>query len=252
MALKKIVPFVPSSDDRVEIMLDMAKVGKKDTLIDLGCGDGRIVIAAAKRGAKSIGIDIDPQRLKECRKNSSRAGVKDRVRFVRQDFFDADIARATVVTMYLLPRVNLKLLPKLLRDLDPGTKIISHAFDMGEWKPDNRVNDIYAWTVPANSSGNWIMELSDGNKMVLNINQRFQKIKGSILIGERVHSLRFTKLQGSLLEFTVKENQSREKKEYKCRCILAGDFFQGEMGSEREFIKMKARRDPFTKRSIYL
>jgi SAM-dependent methyltransferase len=149
------VIFVPTPPAVVEAMLDVAKVTKDDTVYDLGCGDGRIVIAAAKRGAHGIGIDIDPQRIKEATENAKNAGVESRVQFLNTDLFTADISKATVVTLYLLPSLNLKLQPKLFRELKPGTRIVSHAFNMGDWAPEQTltVEDrmIYFWRIPANA-----------------------------------------------------------------------------------------------------
>jgi SAM-dependent methyltransferase len=146
------VVFVPTPEPVVAAMLDLARVGKDDVLYDLGCGDGRIVIAAAKRGVKrAIGIDIDPERIQEARANAKAAGVEDRVRFIQGDLFETPLDEATVVTLYLLPDLNLRLRPKLLA-LKAGTRIVSHAFDMGEWKPlQEKVVDgrtVYLWTVP--------------------------------------------------------------------------------------------------------
>jgi SAM-dependent methyltransferase len=155
---KPDVIYVPTPDDVVEAMLKLAKVGKDDVVYDLGCGDGRIVITAAKKyGARGIGVDIDPQRIKESNENAQRAGVTDRVKFMQADLFTLDFKDATVVTLYLLPQLNLKLRPKILSELKPGTRIVSHAFDMGDWKPEQTVSvpsddqlerTIYFWTVP--------------------------------------------------------------------------------------------------------
>jgi hypothetical protein len=151
------VPYVPTPDEVVAAMLAVARVGKDDVLYDLGSGDGRIVIAAARQfGTRGTGIDIDPQRIREADDNAQRAGVADRVRFVLGDIFDSDIREATVVTLYLLPVVNLRLRPKLLRELRPGTRIVSHDYDMGDWKPERiirvqlpeRDHTIYYWVVP--------------------------------------------------------------------------------------------------------
>jgi len=149
------VVYVPTPQEVVEGMLKAAKVGTGDVLYDLGSGDGRIPITAARRYgiARGVGIDINPERIKEANANLARAGVGDRVRFINADLFEANLSEATVVTLYLLPALNLKLLPKLLKELKPGTRIVSHAFDMGSWKPeqalkvDNR--DVYLWTIPA-------------------------------------------------------------------------------------------------------
>ena len=147
------VIFVPTPTEVVEAMLKAAKVTKNDVVYDLGCGDGRIVITAAKEyGARGIGIDIDPQRISEARANAEKAGVTDRVKFLEQDLFETDFHEATVVTLYLLPSLNIKLRPKLWKELKPGTRIVSHAFDMGDWKPEQEIDvdgrTVYLWTVP--------------------------------------------------------------------------------------------------------
>jgi cyclopropane fatty-acyl-phospholipid synthase-like methyltransferase len=152
-ALARDVPFVPTPERVVEKMLEVAKVGPKDVVYDLGSGDGRIVIAAAKKhGARAVGIDIDPERIKEARDNARRAGVSDRVEFRQEDLFKADFSEATVVTMYLLTGVNQRLRPKLLAELKPGTRLVSHAFDMGDWKPTQThkvgTSTVYYWVVP--------------------------------------------------------------------------------------------------------
>jgi SAM-dependent methyltransferase len=147
------VIFVPTPHDVVQEMLKMAKVHPGDIVYDLGCGDGRTVIAAAKDfGARAVGIDINPVRIQESQDNAKAAGVTDRVTFRNEDLFEADIKEATVVTLYLLPSLNLKLRPKLWKDLKPGTRIVSHDFDMGEWKPEDTVqidgHTVYFWTIP--------------------------------------------------------------------------------------------------------
>ena len=147
------VPFVPTPDNVVQAMLKHAKITPQDVIYDLGSGDGRIVIAAVKQsGARGVGIDIDPQRVMEARENAKAAGVTDRVEFVEQDLFKADISEATVVTLYLLPAINLRLRPKLLEELKPGTRIVSHSFHMGDWKPIAQetvgYHTIYYWEVP--------------------------------------------------------------------------------------------------------
>jgi SAM-dependent methyltransferase len=158
------VPFVPTTEEAVQAMLKLAGVKKTDVVYDLGCGDGRIVIAAAKTyGAHGVGIDINPVRIGEAKENAKKAGVENLVRFEENDLFEADFHEATVVTLFLLPNVNLKLRPKLLQDLKPGTRIVSNTFDMGDWKaekeatvgdPDEQTylsHRLYLWTVPARS-----------------------------------------------------------------------------------------------------
>ncbi|HEY7913843.1 MAG TPA: class I SAM-dependent methyltransferase [Blastocatellia bacterium] len=146
------VPYVPTPHEVVAEMLRMANVTKNDVVYDLGCGDGRIVIAAAqKHGARGVGIDINPVRVQEAQENAKTAGVTDRVKFFTQDLFETDLSEASVVTLYLLPSVNLKLRPKLLKELKTGTRIVSHSFDMGDWKPDSAAEvdgrKIYYWVV---------------------------------------------------------------------------------------------------------
>jgi predicted RNA methylase len=147
------VIFVPTPQEVVDAMLKVAKVTKNDVIYDLGSGDGRIPITAAKvYGARGIGIDIDPQRIREAGENLRTAGVGDRVTFLNQDLFTTNISEATVVTLYLLPSLNLKLIPKLNKELKPGTRVVSHAFDMGSAKPLETLNvngrTVYFWTIP--------------------------------------------------------------------------------------------------------
>ncbi|QIR40320.1 class I SAM-dependent methyltransferase [Tolypothrix sp. PCC 7910] len=153
------VPYVATPQPVVDAMLKVTKVGKNDMLYDLGSGDGRIVITAAKNyGTRGVGIDISPDRIKEANENAQKVGVSDRVRFIQQDLFNTDLSEATVVTLYLLPEVNLKLRTKLFQQLKPGTRIVSHAFDMGDWKPQQtlKVNGktIYYWVIPENLPAN--------------------------------------------------------------------------------------------------
>jgi len=150
-------PYVQTPQEVVSAMLELAHVTSEDTVYDLGCGDGRIAIEAAREyGAHAVGIDINPDRVRESMENASKAGVTGLVEFVQKDFFDADLSRATVVAFYLLPEVNRELLPKLLRVLKPGTRIVSHAFDFGGWKPEQATVvsgcKVFLWTVPANTT----------------------------------------------------------------------------------------------------
>lgn len=147
------VVYVPTPDEVVEAMLKVAGVSSKDVLYDLGSGDGRIPITAAKKfGTRGLGIDIDPQRIEEANANLKKAGVGDKVRFIQGDLFQLDLSKATVITLYLLPTLNMKLRPSLLK-LKPGTRIVSHDFDMGDWKPEKTLHvagkTVYFWRVPA-------------------------------------------------------------------------------------------------------
>jgi hypothetical protein len=149
------VVYVPTPQETVNGMLELANVTGNDFLYDLGSGDGRIPITAAQKyGTRGVGIDINPERIREANRNAQNAGVTDKVQFRQEDLFETDFSDATVVTLYLLPSLNLKLRPKLLQELKPGTRIVSHAFDMGDWKPvrtqEVRGNTIYLWIVPKN------------------------------------------------------------------------------------------------------
>ena len=152
------VIFVATDLEVVRAMLDAAKVGPGDVVYDLGCGDGRIVITAAQRyGARGVGVDLDPERVREARENAVRAGVADRVTFVQQDLFATDVSTATVVALYLSPEINVRLRPKLLRDLRPGSRVVSHQFDMGDWSPERSfevsvagaARRVFLWRIPA-------------------------------------------------------------------------------------------------------
>jgi SAM-dependent methyltransferase len=153
--INKDVPYVPTLPEIVDEMLRLANVGKNDVVYDLGCGDGRLIIAAVKKfGAKrGVGVDIDPERIRESNENALAAGVQHRVKFFEQDLFKTNIREATVVMLYLLPEVNLRLRPKLLAELKPGTRVVSNSFDMGDWKYEKIAfvgeQPIYFWTIPA-------------------------------------------------------------------------------------------------------
>ena len=151
--LAQDVIYVPTSDTVVNAMLNLADVSSEDVVYDLGSGDGRIVIAAARNfGARGVGIDIDPERIEESNENASKAGVTDKVKFIEADLFESDFSEASVVTLYLLSSLNEKLRPMLMQQLKPGTRIVSHAFDMGDWKPEQTKmvdgTTIYLWRIP--------------------------------------------------------------------------------------------------------
>ena len=146
------VPYVPTPPPIVEAMLKLGKIQPADFVIDLGCGDGRIVIMAVEKfGARGMGFDLNPQRIAEAKENAKKAGVEEKVEFIERNLFEADVSKATLVTLYLLPDVNLRLRPKLLRELRTGARIVSHSFDMGDWKPDKKIEvngkTLYFWEV---------------------------------------------------------------------------------------------------------
>lgn len=207
------VPYVPTPQDVVDTMLKIAEVGPADFLIDLGSGDGRIVVtAAAKFGAKGFGVDLNPKRIAEALENAKTAGVSDRAQFFQRNLFETDFSQATVVTMYLLPDVNLALRPKVL-DMKPGTRIVSHDFDMAEWKPDHAVtmrsgitgysDRIYFWVVPAKVGGKWTWT-DGGEKPVLTLEQTFQQLKPS-LAGAKGWQATEASLRGDRILFTAKD-----------------------------------------------
>lgn len=208
------VPYVPTPENVVEKMLEMADVGPGDYVIDLGSGDGRIVIAAAKRGAYGHGIDIDPKRIKEARENARKAEVEGKVLFVQEDIFKTDFSRANVITMYLLNSVNLQLRSSLLTRLKPGTRIVSHDFDMNDWKPDNYVREetsnIYFWLIPAQVKGQW--RWKTGNEtFVMTAKQNYQEIRLQIKTGKNALTVDEAKLRGDRISFTATHPKSDEK-----------------------------------------
>jgi len=179
-------PFIPMPFDVVNMMLELAEVTPEDMVFDLGCGDGRVVISAAAMGARGVGIDINAVRISESEENAKMIGVEDQVKFFQTDFFQVPLAKASVVTIYLLPEINVKLRPKLLNELKPGARIVSNDFDMGEWMPDSVViaekNIIYLWIIPANASGMWSWQYGGktGKSYSMNIDQKYQRLSGNI------------------------------------------------------------------------
>lgn len=198
------VPYVPTPPEVMEAMLAVANVGKDDVLYDLGSGDGRIAIAAVReRGAKrAVGIDLNAQRIAEANANAGSAGVTDRVTFIHGDIFDEDFSAATVVTMYLLDNVNLRLRPRIL-NLKPGTRIVSHQFHMFDWPPDEIINvfekvPVYYWMVPAKIEGKWTRDL-DGQSVTLDLRQKFQTVSGTLAIGSTLGIVTDAKMTGAQL-----------------------------------------------------
>lgn len=249
------VPYVPTDYEIVEKMLKMANVNENDILYDLGCGDGRIVITAAKKfGTRGVGIDINPVRIEESNKNAEEEGVTEKVQFIEQNLFEADISEATVLTMYLLPSVNLKLRPILFQDLKPGTRIVSHDFDMGDWEPDQSTiieysldyqnfldnHTVYFWILPANVSGDWevkVTESANHDTFILHINQIFQMLHGNLTDRKSNITIQDIKIEGVRLQYTTEEKNGNEK--------VTG-FFDGTVNGNEAKGKVKFIIDTFT------
>lgn len=265
------VPFVPTPEKVVAEMLKIADVGRDDLLIDLGCGDGRIVIAAAKeKGCRGVGIDIDPERIEESRENAKAAGVEDRVEFLLMDLFEADISKATVVTLYLLSDVNIRLRPKLLGELEPGTRVVSHDFDMDEWEPDETIvvdenlpardaysienywdrHDVYFWVIPANVTGTWewrMPTVSGKKDYSLKLDQSFQMAEGKALEGSSSIPLDIKdgKIRGDKLEFTLERKVKGRKEQMHFEGFVKNHTMEGLVrieGNREVSEKWKARR----------
>lgn len=213
----KDVVWVPTPEALVDRMLEMAKVTSKDYVMDLGSGDGRIAIAAAKKyGANAMGIEYNPKMIELSKRNAQEAGVANKVKFVEGDLFEADLGKADVITMYLLPRINMQLRPKLLA-LKPGTRIVSHAFDLGDWKPDETAvvdgREAYLWIVPAKVAGKWRLSYPDDGgtrpPVELDLSQHYQIIWGNARVGERVLDIARPSLSGTQIRFGLGEPESR-------------------------------------------
>jgi len=212
------VPFVVSPEEVVHRMLRIAEVGPGDRLIDLGSGDGRVVIGAAKRGAQALGVEIDPELVAQARDNALRAGVAERARFEQRDLFETDLSRASVVTMYLLPEFNLKLKPRLLA-LAPGTRVVSHDWDMGPWLPDetlsvrapdkpvggrNGLSYVHLWIVPAQAAGEWRGRVEGlGGEWRIRIRQTYQMLNVDADESGRELVVRASRLRGREIKLVV-------------------------------------------------
>jgi SAM-dependent methyltransferase len=226
----KDVVWVPTPPELVERMLDMAKVTAQDNVVDLGSGDGRIAIAAAKRGAKTKGIEYNPDMVELSRRNAAAQGMGDKVELVRGDIFETDFSNATVITMYLLPGLNMKLRPKLL-DMKPGTRIVSHAFNMEDWEPDQSAEveyrNAYLWIVPAKVAGHWRVANAAGNgqeAMDVQLLQKFQKVSGTARRNGKEMALTDARLAGDRLSFAFTD-AGGVKREYSGK--VTGDRIEG-------------------------
>ena len=234
------VPYLPTEEPVVNAMLRLANVGENDVVYDLGCGDGRICIAAAKRGARAVGVDIDLLRIRECLENATRAHVRDRVRFLRQSFFDTDLREATVVMLYLLSNINVRLRPKLLWELRPGSRLVINHFDIGDWKPDATLKahhrELSLFIIPAWVQGTWkcVVNHPDARRhMVLRLHRHYQDVWGTAQLTRREVPLTDATLVGDRLSFTVFHPQfAKRPTRFTCRvdgakmagtCHVVGD-----------------------------
>jgi hypothetical protein len=235
----KDVVWVPTSQALVDKMLDLAKVTPADVLMDLGSGDGRTVITAAKRGLRASGIEYNPDMVELSKRNAAQEGVTDRATFMKADLFETDLSQATVITMFLLPDINLRLRPKLL-DLKPGTRIVSNSFTMGEWDSDQRVDvgekegcvsycTAYLWIVPAKVEGTWRSPQGE-----FDLRQTFQKFTGMYKSGGTATAFTNGRLRGDQVSFTVSGAQ------YSGR--VRGDTIEGTVKSAAGTSPWKATR----------
>jgi SAM-dependent methyltransferase len=243
------VEFVPTPHEVVAEMLKTAQVTSRDVVYDLGCGDGRIVIAAARDfGARGVGVDIDPNLIKVCQKNALKEGVADRVRFILGDLFEMDLRDATVVALYLTPELNVRLRPKLFRELRPGSRIVSHDFDMGDWKPDQthpmlgvqyfysddmpRVRDtkFYYWVTPADVAGIWrwtLKTFKGARSYVLGLDQKFQEISGRVKVQGQASAVADPQLTGDRISFRINDKIAGQKVEIRFKGRVSGNTMEG-------------------------
>ncbi len=258
------VIYVPTPQHVVEEMLEMAKVGPSDTIIDLGSGDGRVVITAAKqRGARGFGVDLDRYLLKLANDNARKEGVADRARFVEQNLFETDLTSATVISSYLLPEMNLKLRPKFLA-LKPGTRIVAHDYDLDNWFPDaQKVMDapgktvgdpgkshIFLYIVPALMAGDWHSKIQHGRNAVpyeFSFDQEFQFVEGMVRVGKREGKIPEFRLTGGRLEFTTRLIVQGQVVDHRFAGQVKGDVIEGAMTIGKGAAQ---RKQPWTARLV--
>lgn len=206
-------PFVATEHEVVDAMLKLADVDRDDFVLDLGSGDGRILIAAAREhDARGLGVDIDPARIRDSRFNARAAGVEDRLAFRQQDLFKTSLRRADVLTLYLSPEINRQLRPRILAEMRPGARVVSHAFGMGEWEADARERvgtaNVYMWIVPADVAGRWTLR-AGGREIPLDLRQEFQTLAGTALVGGRSVPLEHGRVSGERVEFVADLGEGR-------------------------------------------
>ena len=231
----KDVIWVPTPQSLVERMLQMAKTTSSDYVIDLGSGDGRTVITAAKKfGARALGIEYNPDMVELSKRNAQKEGVTDKAQFMRADIFQTDFSKATVLTLYLLPSLNLKLRPTIL-DLKPGTRVVSHAFTMDDWAPDqvesSEGRTAYMWIVPAKVSGTWRVEIPGGQSYETSFIQQFQNVGGSAKLSGKPVQFSNGKLRGDAITFSIADD-SNGRRDFAGR--VNGDRIEGTVKSGGE------------------
>jgi len=240
----KDVIWVPTPDALVTRMLTAAKVTKDDIVFDLGSGDGKIPIAAAKQfGARATGIEYNPDMAELARRNAKRAGVDNMVNIITGDIFKEDFSKATVVTMYLLPDLNLKLRPTILK-MKPGTRVTSHQFHMGDWDPDEKYSiefrDAYVWYVPAQVEGTWAFKEDTANtETVVSLVQRYQKVGGTVNVGGKTQPILGAALQGDKLSFSFIDGDNNLRT---ARVVVAGNNFTGDLSWQGRSTQVSGRK----------
>jgi len=260
------VPFVPTRYPVVDEMLRMAKVTKHDIVYDLGCGDGRILVTAAQRfGARGVGYDIDPERIKECHENAEKAGVTDKVKFILGDLFQADFHEATVMPMYLLPSVNLKLRPKIFRELKPGSRVVSHDFSMENWTPDahttveddEMTHEVYLWIVPANVSGSWTWTTGEGGdalRFAMEVTQLYQVAEAKVTVNGSSAAVKDMKIDGENVDFAVDGKAAGKSVSFTFAGKASKDrisgTIKGQIDGRNVSFPWKAARKPGTEKRI--
>ena len=250
---KREVPYVATPQVTVDEMLRLANVGPQDFVLDLGSGDGRIVVTAARKfGARGLGVDLDWRLVLQGEENARQAGVADRVRFLEQDLFQTDLSQATVITTYLLPFVMLRLRPSVLA-LKPGTRIVSHDFDFGDWRPDHTTSirkNVFLWIVPARAAGRWQarLELPPIERLLeLDLTQRYQEVSAHARLNGVPSQVWETKLVGERLSFVVVDTTDRENEaSFYFDGRVSGDVIEGELthgvGAGRSVTRWRAVR----------
>jgi len=257
-SFKLDAPFVRTPDYVIAEILSKAGVGKDDILYDLGSGDGRIVIQAAlKTGCRAVGIEIDSELVDDSRQNAIRAGVADRVRFVVADIFKENVREATVVTIYMSGDVNVRLRPKLLRELKPGARIATYNFDMGEWKPDDistfGMEDAYFWVVPENFFGKWTWMAVKGRtktRWELALKQEFQEIWGQVTRDGTQYAIRNGKIKGDRIRFTLDHDPAGKAAPVEFTGRIRGNTIEGAIAGGTARKPWKAARNPATMQRI--